>query len=162
MTDKTSRPATRDDLDAVLRLLNESGIEYMLVGGYALLAHGYMRATTDIDILVPGNIDTGRKLIQALMALPDQAAKDMKPEWFTEGGTIRVADDFVVDVMTNANGHTYEELVEHLETIDLDGIPVRTLDLEGLLLTKQTLRAKDAADRLAIERALAVIGKPTA
>lgn len=39
-------------------------------------------------------------------------------------------------------------------TIDLDGIPVRTVSLEGLLPTKQTLRDKDAADRAVIERAL--------
>jgi predicted nucleotidyltransferase len=159
MTDKDLRAATRNDLLLVLKLLNESGVEYMLVGGYALLAHGYMRATTDIDVLVPGNLDSGRKVIRALMALPNQAAKGMEPEWFTEGGTIRVGDEFMVDVMTNANGHTYEELLNHVETIDLDGTPVRTLDLEGLLLTKQTMRAKDAGDRLAIERALAEIRK---
>jgi hypothetical protein len=38
----------------------------------------------------------------------------------------------------------------------MDGIPVRTVSLEGLLLTKQTMRDKDASDRLVIERALAV------
>jgi predicted nucleotidyltransferase len=159
MTDKDLRAATRDDLLLVLKLLNQSDVEYMLVGGYALLAHGYKRATTDIDVLVPGNFDTGKKMIRALMALPNQAAKDMEPEWFAEGGTIRVGDAFMVDVMTNANGHTYEELLDHVETIDLDGTPVRTLDLQGLLLTKQTSRAKDVADRLAIERALAAMGK---
>lgn len=42
-------------------------------------------------------------------------------------------------------------------TLDLDGIPVRTITLEGLLLTKQTMREKDVADRLVIERALAVL-----
>ena len=159
MTDKISRPATRDDLKSVLRLLNESGVQYMLVGGYAMVAHGSDRTTTDIDILVPGTLDTGVKVIRVLMALPDQVAKDMKPEWFTEGGTIRVADDFVVDVMMNANGYTYEALSCYAETIYLDEIPVRTLGLEGLLLTKQTPRDKDIADRLAIERALAMIEK---
>lgn len=59
--------------------------------------------------------------------------------------------------MLNANGQTYETLKAHAVTIDLDGIPVRTVDLEGLLLTKQTMRDKDAADRVVIERALAVM-----
>jgi hypothetical protein len=49
-------------------------------------------------------------------------------------------------------------------TIDLDGIPVRTVNLQGLLLTKQTARDKDIADRIVLERALAVLnahsGKP--
>lgn len=38
--------------------------------------------------------------------------------------------------------------------IVLDGIPVRTINLEGLLRTKQTMRDKDIADRIVLERAL--------
>lgn len=91
------------------------------------------------------------------MLLPDRAAKDIQPEWFAEGGNIRVADAFVVDIMLDANGHTFETLRQYSETIDLDGIPVRTVNLEGLLLTKQTMRDKDAADRIIIERALEVL-----
>jgi len=47
-------------------------------------------------------------------------------------------------------------LHEHAETIDFDGIPVKAITLEGLLLTKKTMRDKDAADRIIIERALEV------
>lgn len=90
------------------------------------------------------------------MVLPDQAARDIEPEWFEEGENIRVADAFVVDIMLNANGHTYETLSQYAETIDLDGIPVKTVNLEGLLLTKQTMREKDVSDRIIIERALEV------
>ena len=88
------------------------------------------------------------------MILPDQAAMDLEPQWFEEGENIRVADAFVVDIMLNANGQTYETLRQYGQTIDLDGIPVRTVNLEGLLLTKQTLRDKDIADRIVIEQAL--------
>ena len=42
----------------------------------------------------------------------------------------------------------------HAETLDLEGIPIRTINLEGLLLTKQTMRDKDVADRIVLERAL--------
>jgi len=154
--DEYARSATLEDLKNLLRSLNDQGVDYFLVGGYALAAHGYQRATTDIDVLVPGTVDTGRKLKQALMVLPDQAAKDIDPEWFTEGDNIRVADAFIVDVLLNANGLTYDALRSYAETIDLDGIPVRTISLEGLLLTKQTLRDKDIADRIVLERAIAL------
>ena len=70
------------------------------------------------------------------------------------GETIRVADAFVVDLMFNACGETYESLRPHAITIDFDGVPVRTLDIEGLLKTKQTLRVKDKLDRDILERAL--------
>ncbi|MBI5752335.1 MAG: hypothetical protein HZA59_09355 [Hydrogenophilales bacterium] len=151
-----ARSATLDDLKALLRALNEHGVEYLLIGGYALAAHGYQRATTDIDVLVPATIEAGRKLKQALMMLPDQAAKDLEPEWFAEGENIRVADAFIVDLRLNANGQTYDTLRHYAEIVDLDGIPVRTINLEGLLLTKQTLREKDISDRIVLERALAV------
>lgn len=154
MSDTYSRAATLDDLKNLLRSLNAHGVDYLLIGGYALAAHGYARATTDIDLLLPATLETGRKVKAALMVLPDQAAKDLQPEWFTEGENIRVADAFVVDLMLNANGQTYDSLKQHAQTIELDGIPVQTIDLQGLLLTKQTLRDKDAADRAVLERAL--------
>lgn len=59
--------------------------------------------------------------------------------------------------MLNANGQTYETLRPYAETIEFEGIPVSTINLEGLLLTKQTLREKDVPDRIVIERALAVM-----
>ena len=90
------------------------------------------------------------------MLLPDGAARDIEPRWFEEGENIRVADAFVVDLMLNANGQTYDTLSQYAETFDLDGIPVKTITLEGLLLTKKTMRDKDVADRIIIERALEV------
>lgn len=45
-------------------------------------------------------------------------------------------------------------LKQYAETVDLDGIPIRTVNLEGLLRTKQTMRDKDVADRIILERAL--------
>ncbi len=156
MTDQFSRPATLEDLKTLLRSLNAHGVEYLLIGGYALAAHGYQRATTDIDVMVAATSEAGQRVKDALMVLPDQAARDLEPAWFEEGENIRVADAFVVDLMLNANGQTYDTLRQFAETIDLDGIPVRTVNLEGLLLTKQTLRDKDAADRVILERALEV------
>ncbi len=154
MTDRFSRPATLDDLKLLLRSLNEHGADYLLIGGYALAAHGYQRATTDIDIVVRGSAEAGQRVKAALMVLPDQAAKDLQPEWFVEGENIRVADAFVVDLMLNANGQTYETLRQYAESVDLDGIEVKTINLQGLLITKQTMRDKDVMDRIVIERAL--------
>jgi hypothetical protein len=66
----------------------------------------------------------------ALMILPDKAAKEIEPQWFEEGEYIRVADAFVVDIMLNANGQTYDTLRQYSQTLNLDGIPVRTVNLE--------------------------------
>jgi len=159
MMEEFSRPATVEDLKTLIRSFNEQNADYLLIGGYALFTHGYHRATTDIDLLVPANRDSGERVKRALMILPDKAAKEIDPNWFLEAENIRIADAFVVDIMFNACDETYESLADCAEILDLDGIPVRTINLDGLLRTKQTIRAKDIADRLILERAIEVIRK---
>lgn len=66
----------------------------------------------------------GRRVKDALMVLPTQVAKDIAPEWFGEGENIRVADAFVVDIMLNANGQTFDTLRRYAQAIDLDGIAI--------------------------------------
>ena len=152
--ERAARPATVQDLKRLLKSMRDEGADYLLIGGYALFALGYQRATTDIDLLLPRSAATGARVKRALMVLPDQVAKNLDPTWFEEDETIRVADEIVVDLMFNACGETYESLLQHAVTIELDGVPVRTLDLVGLLKTKQSARDKDRLDRVALERAL--------
>lgn len=159
MTEEFSRPATLEDLKALIRALDAHGVDYLLIGGYALFVHGYHRSTTDIDVLVPATAEAGRKVREALMLLPDRAARDFDPAWFEESDNIRVADEFVVDIMLNAGGETFDTLKQHAETVVLDGLPVRTVNLEGLLRTKQSMRDKDIADRAVIEQALEALGR---
>lgn len=59
-----------------------------------------------------------------------------------------------MDLVFNACGETYQSLSPYAVTIDFEGVPVRTLTLEGLLKTKQTSRDKDRLDRIILERAL--------
>ncbi len=150
----TARPASVADLKMLISALTTHGVDYLLIGGYALYALGYQRGTVDIDIVLRPTLEQGQKTKQALLLLPDGVAKDIDPEWFPEGDTIRVADAFVVDLMFNACGESYESLQPYAVTVDLEGVPLRTINLEGLLKTKQTSRDKDKMDRLILERAL--------
>lgn len=157
--EKSARPASVEDLKALLQSFNDHGVDYLLIGGYALYTLGYQRGTTDIDVLVRPTIEQGERVRRALLLLPDKAAADLLPEWFTEGETIRVADAFVVDLLFNACGQTYDSLQPHAVTVDFDGVPIHTIDLEGLLKTKQSSRDKDKLDRIVLERALAALKK---
>ncbi len=100
-------------------------------------------ATTPSDMARPASVADLKMLLSAL-----------HPAWFPEGDTIRVADSFVVDLMFNACGESYQSLLPYAVTIDFDGVPLRTVTLEGLLKTKQTSREKDQLDRIVLERAL--------
>lgn len=156
---EVSRPATLEDLKTLARALNEQGARYLLIGGWALLAHGLQRATVDVDLLVPAGARSANAVKRALLVMPDQAAREIDPAWFDDGETIRVADAFVVDLMFKACGETYETLLPYAKAIDLDGVLVVTVTLEGLLKTKQSYREKDALDRATIERVLAGLGE---
>src|SRR3989339_1700975 len=154
MEKSVSRPATFEDLKKVIRSLNEQNADYLLIGGYALYAHGLYRTTTDIDILTVPTKGAAQKIINALLVLPDKAAGGIEPSWFEEKDTIRLADEIVVDIMFNAASETYDSLKKYAETIELDGINIRTVNLEGLLLTKKGFRNKDIPDRLVLKKAL--------
>lgn len=154
MTDR-SRPATLQDLKRLAGALNDAGAEYLLIGGYALLAHGYPRATVDIDLLVPQRRAAAEAVRRGLLVLSDRSANEIRPEWFEEGEGIRVADEIVVDLLFKTCGETFESLATFVQVIDLDGVPIRTVSLEGLLRTKQSARDRDVQDRAVIERALA-------
>lgn len=149
-----ARPATLEDLKKLLAALDREGAQYLLIGGYALLAHGYPRATVDIDLLVPARRDAAEPIKRALLVLPDRSAQELAPAWFEEGEGIRVADEIVVDLVFQTCGETFESLKPFQMTIDLDGVPVRTVTLEGLVRTKQSARERDVSDRAVIERAL--------
>lgn len=149
-----ARPATLDDLKKVIKSLNDNNVDYLLVGGFAIFAHGFERTTRDIDILVPLGKTNGEKVIQALIVLPDKRATDIDLSWFEEGAVIRLGDEIVVDIMFNACGQTYEDLKKYEEIIDFEGVAIRTVNLEGLLLTKQTYRDKDNEDKFALKYAI--------
>lgn len=159
MTEYT-RPATWDDLRTLARYLADAGVEYALVGGYAIALHGFNRFSEDIDILVEPSAANARRWIDALSRLPDQAARELADEADPFGRdqryAIRVNDEFTVDVLPSVGGLTWAALRDHVTTLDVDGTSVRVLDLDGLLKTKQGVRPKDQMDaavlRAAIER----------
>jgi hypothetical protein len=149
-----ARPATLDDLKKLLAALHKERADYLLIGAYALLAHGYPRATVDIDLIVPVRREAAEPIRRALLVLADRSARELAPEWFEEGEGIRLADEIVVDLVFRTCGETFETLRAFEISIDLDGVPLRTVNLEGLLRTKQSGRERDVSDRRIIEQAL--------
>jgi hypothetical protein len=158
-----TRPATWEDVKTVARYLDETGVEYALVGGYALGAHGFNRFTEDIDILVDPSAENSRRWILALSRLPDAAAAELADDVdvFADDNryAIRINDEFTVDVMPSIAGLTWEEMKVHVTTVKIDDVTVRLLDLPGLLKTKQGARPKDQMDAAVIAEALRRLGR---
>ncbi|WP_096697744.1 hypothetical protein [Polaromonas sp. AER18D-145] len=143
-----------DALLGLLRRFQAEGVDYLLIGGHAVRLNGFNRNTEDIDILLPSSLENGRRVIKALAFLP--SSKELEVQWFAppanEPENIRVADELLIDLLFAANGQTYESLQEHVRTLVVDGVSIRTLDIEGLLKTKTDYRDKDRIDREALTR----------
>ena len=153
-----TRPATWDDLKTLVRYLDEERVEYALIGGYAIAAHGFNRFSEDLDILVNPTRENTERWIRALSRLPDGAARELAgDETFLERDSqyaVRVNDEFTVDVMPSACGHPWAELARYVEEKEIDGLSVRVLGLEGLLLTKEGMRDRDRADYRVLSNAI--------
>ena len=158
-----TRPARWEDVLMTTRLLNAAGVDYALVGGYALAAHGHVRMTQDIDIAVTIDPENTRRWIQALGGLPDGVSLELADEADPFEGDylhgIRLNDEFTVDILPSVAGIPFAELAPHVVYLELDGEKVPVLDLEGLLKTKRGLRPKDQADAAVLRRALAALGR---
>lgn len=138
-----------DSLLDLLRRFQSEKVAYVLVGGHAVRLNGFTRNTEDIDVLLPSSLENGVRVIRALSFLT--SSKELRAEWFAppagEPENIRVADDLLIDLLFAANGQTYESLLDHVRTIVIDGVQIRTLDIDGLLKTKTDYRDKDRIDR---------------
>jgi hypothetical protein len=146
--------AQPDQLLRLLRRFAEEGVQYVLVGGHAVRLNGFVRSTEDIDILLPSSIDNGRKVIRALDFLP--CSSELDPAWFAVDAqapdNIRIADDLLVDLLFAANGQTFESLQPNVRQIVVEGVPITTLDIDGLLKTKTDYRDKDLIDKSVLTR----------
>ena len=140
-------------LDLLARFARE-GVEYVLVGGQAVRLNGFLRSTEGIDVLLRPGRKNGERVIRALEYLP--ASSELDPSWFDPGAgepeNIRVADELLVDLLFNANGQTWESVQPWVQRLDIDGVPVQVLDIDGLLRTKTNYREKDILDRQALTR----------
>jgi hypothetical protein len=158
-----TRPATWDDVKTVARYLNEAGVDYALVGGYAIAAHGFNRFSEDIDILVNPVPENSQRWILALSRLPDGAAAELQGESDVFASdkryAIRINDEFTVDVMPSIAGLAWEEMQPHITSTQLDDVTLKLLDLPGLLKTKQGVRPKDQMDAAVIAAALRALPK---
>jgi hypothetical protein len=148
---KRARIPTDADVARIARSLNEHGVKYAVVGGFAVIHYGYARATNDIDLLVDPSVENVQRLRSALSILEDRAVLDVGPNDIAEYNVVRVADEVVVDLMASAAGVTLAELGSSIEYGEIHGVLIPYPSPGALLRTKQTVREKDAMDRRFLE-----------
>lgn len=75
--DRYSRAPEPGDVVRICQALNEAGARYLLIGGFAVIAHGAGRFTKDIDLLVDDSSENVARVKRALAVLGDNAASEV-------------------------------------------------------------------------------------
>lgn len=120
----------------------------------AIIQAGFVRATEDIDLLVDTSSENMDRVRAALLKLPDGAVRDMADDDLERYAVVRVADEFVVDLMKAACGITYGEASGLVDVVTIQGVPIPFANPILLWRTKQTVREKDRLDRVFLARLL--------
>jgi len=154
-----SRAPELEDLVSLCKALNAEGVRYVLIGGFAVILHGFVRATKDIDLLVDASVENVQCLKRAMRVLPDDAISLIADDEVEKYKVVRIADEIVVDLLKDACGVDYARASSNgIEIMTVDGVPIPVGRKELLIETKRTVRPSDAADvqflelRIAAER----------
>ena len=150
-----ARAPRLSDLVALCRHLNDEGARYLVIGGMAVIQAGFPRATGDIDLLIDASADNQERVRRALLQLPDQAVRDMAIGDLDAYVVVRVADEFVVDLMKAACGITFAEAIPEADLVELEGVRIPFASPELLLRMKDTYRDKDKLDRAFLSQLVA-------
>jgi hypothetical protein len=143
------------DYNDILSALSAEGAEFLIVGAYALGAHGIPRATGDIDIWVRPTPENATRVMRALKRF-GAALLDLTEDDLATADTVfqmGVAPSRI-DVMTGISGVTFEQAWPSRLTVAIDGLTVPVIGRDELLRNKAASgRPKDLAD-------LAALGAP--
>ncbi|MEP7011525.1 MAG: hypothetical protein ABJC13_14480 [Acidobacteriota bacterium] len=151
MDDEADGPFSRaPELEDLLKLcadLNREGARYLLIGGFAVILHGFVRATKDIDFLVDDSVENLQAIKRAMACLPDNAAALLADDEVSRYKVVRVADEFIVDLLGAACGITYAEAEKAgVEQFEIEGVKLPVAGKGLLIRTKETIRESDALD----------------
>ena len=136
------------DFSEFLRLLNAHEVRYLVVGGYAVGFHGYPRATGDIDIWVPMDVDAASRIVEALREF-GFGVSTLTPDLFQQPDQlVRLGVPPVrIELLTTIAGVRFEDCYPRAVRATLGGVEVRVLGLADLKRSKAAAgRHQDLAD----------------
>jgi hypothetical protein len=138
------------DFSDFIVALNDNNVDYILVGGFAVILHGHSRVTGDMDIWVKRTSENYDKLIRAFNQF-HMPAFDMTKENFLDHKDWDVfkfgRKPSAIDVMIKVKGLDFDECFKLSKIFEADGLTIRTLHLNNLIQAKKEAgRLKDLDD----------------
>jgi hypothetical protein len=146
-----------DDFRDLLLLLADEGVEFVIVGAYALAFHGAPRASGDIDVFVRPSTANAQRVFDALGRFgAPLASAGVVPADFTAPGTVYQIGlaPRRIDLLTEISGMTFEEAWGSRVAAELEGRTVSFIGRDALVKNKEAAgRPQDLADVARLRRA---------
>lgn len=144
---------TRDFLD-LLALLEKHGVRFIVVGGYAVAAHGHPRYTKDLDVWVEPTADNAARVVAALEEFGFSSLGLTASDFSEPGVVIQLGrEPGRVDLLTSVSGVEFAAAYPHrlMATFGTSAVPV--LDRASLIVNKRAAgRPQDLADVTKLEK----------
>jgi predicted nucleotidyltransferase len=137
-----------------LKSLNARHVEYLVVGGYAVGYHGFVRATGDLDVFVRSSEQNAKKLVLAFKDFGFDVPELTAAVFLEPGRIVRIGvPPLRLEVMNAISGVSFEECFGKRAEESIAGLRVCFIDRESLLANKRAAgRPKDLADIEALTR----------
>jgi hypothetical protein len=157
----TRQPMAAADFQGVIRTLVDGQVDFVLIGGLAMIYHGSSHVTRDVDICYARTPENIARLAACLAPLrPYLRGAPLGLPFRFDAPTIAAGLNFTLDtdlgpldVLGEVGGvGGYEQAVRCSETADFLGMPIRVLSIDGLIAAKQAAaRRKDQSHLLELE-----------
>jgi len=136
------------DFKELLQLFNEHHVEYLLVGGYAMAAHGFPRYTGDIDLWVLSSPENAERIMEALQVFGFGGLDLEKSDFHTSQQIIQLGfPPSRIDILTDIDGVVFAESRNHSIELEMDGLRIPCISLDDLVRNKKASgRLQDMAD----------------
>ena len=137
-----------DDFKEFLKLLNEHGVEYLLIGGYAVGYYGYPRATNDLDIWIAVHPQNAERLVTVLQAFGFPTSDLFLNIFLNEEDIIRMGvPPMRIEIIPSISGVDFDTCYAERIVDTIDEIQVNLISLEHLRENKKASgRFKDLDD----------------
>lgn len=143
------------DFKELISLLNQHEVEYILVGGYAVILHGYVRTTGDLDLWLNRTKENYNRFIVAAnqFGLP---TSEMTEQKFLHDKSIDVFSfgrpPYALDIMLDVKGLNFNDCFDLSSMYETDDIKIRLINYQHLLEAKKASgRPKDLVDIIYLE-----------
>lgn len=136
------------DFSAFLKLLNAHEVRYLIVGGYAVGYHGYVRPTGDMDVWIEATTKNARRLVSVLNAFGFGTDTLSEALFLKPSNIVRMGyPPHRIEIMPSISGVTFSTCFEQRVEATWEGVPVAFIGLACLRQNKRASgRLKDLSD----------------